>query len=55
MNKMGSLGIGVIYRQMWGGLAIRLTPNARYAGLSRQIPESLFFYTPEVLGHTPRR
>ena len=39
-KNIGSLGIGVGYRHMWGGLAIRLTLNTRYTGLPRQIPES---------------
>jgi len=39
-KNIGSLGIGVVYRHMWGGLAIRLTLNTRYTGLPRQIPES---------------
>jgi hypothetical protein len=62
--NLGSLGIGVMQRQMWSGhlrrthtcliclanhgqrqgvqvLAIRFTPNTRYAGLPRKIPESL--------------
>ena len=37
-----------VIRQMWGGLAIRLPPNARYAGLSRQIPESQNMLRKEV-------
>ena len=39
-KKTGSLRIFVMIAQMWGGLAIRLTPNTKYGGVSRQLSKN---------------